>query len=48
MKDLLAIPLDRYWMLRIDPGAVSVLDFYPRGPIVAVLNDTYHLQGLPA
>jgi alpha-ribazole phosphatase len=45
---LLAIPLDRYWMLRIDPGSVSVLDIYPPGPIVAVLNDTCHLQGLPS
>jgi alpha-ribazole phosphatase len=43
---LLTIPLDRYWTLRADPGALSILDIYPLGPIAAVLNDTCHLEGL--
>ncbi len=41
---LLAVPLTRYWTLRVDPAALTVLDTYPMGPIVAVLNDTCHLK----
>jgi alpha-ribazole phosphatase len=43
---LLAIPLERHWTLRVDNAALSVLDIYPMGAIVAVLNDTCHLEGL--
>lgn len=43
---LLAIPPARFWTLRCDPGALTVLDVYPLGPIVATLNDTCHLHGL--
>lgn len=43
---LLAIPLDRYWTLRIDPGGMTILDTYPLGAIIAVLNDTCHLADL--
>lgn len=43
--ELLAIPLARYWTLRVDPASLTVLDTYPMGPIVAVLNDTCHLHG---
>jgi len=43
---LLAIPLDRYWTLRIDPASITILDTYPLGAIVSVLNDTCHLHGL--
>ena len=40
---LLGIPLARYWMLRLDPASLTVLDIYPASPIVSVLNDTCHL-----
>ena len=43
---LLHIPIERHWTLRINPASVTVFDTYPLGPIVAVLNDTCHLQGL--
>jgi broad specificity phosphatase PhoE len=43
---LLHIPLDRHWTLRVDAASCTVLDMYPRGPIVETLNDTCHLQGL--
>lgn len=45
---LLALPLERYWTLRVDPASLSVLDTYPMGAIVAVLNDTCHLHDLRA
>ncbi len=44
--DLLVIPLDRHWTLRVDPASLTILDIYPLGPIVAVLNETTHLHGL--
>jgi len=43
---LLQIPLDRHWTLNVDPASLSILDVYPMGPIVSVLNDTCHLNGL--
>ena len=43
---LLAIPLERYWTLNIDCASLTLLDVYPMGPIVSVLNDTCHLHGL--
>lgn len=43
---LLAIPLERYWTLRLDNAGLTVLDTYPSGPIVSVLNDTCHLADL--
>ncbi len=43
---LLAVPLARYWTLGIKPGSLTVLETYPRGPMVEVLNDTCHLEGL--
>jgi alpha-ribazole phosphatase len=41
---LLAIPLERHWTLRIDHASLTILDVYPLGPIVEVLNDTCHLR----
>lgn len=43
---LLALPLERYWTLRVDPASLTALDTYPMGAIVATLNDTCHLSGL--
>ena len=43
---LLRIPLDRYWTLNVDLASLSILDVYPMGPIVSVLNDTCHLNGM--
>jgi alpha-ribazole phosphatase len=43
---LLEIPLRRHWTLRVDHAALCVLDTYPLGPVVAVLNDTCHLEDL--
>jgi broad specificity phosphatase PhoE len=45
LSHLLAIPLERHWTMRVDNAAVSILDIYPMGAIVAVLNDTCHLDG---
>lgn len=43
---LLAIALERHWTIRVDNAAVSILDLYPMGAIVTVLNDTCHLNGV--
>ena len=43
---LLQIPLDRHWTLNVDSASLSILDVYPMGPIVSVLNDTCHLNGM--
>jgi alpha-ribazole phosphatase len=43
---LLALPLDRHWMLRVDPASLTALDTYPLGPILGLLNDTCHLADL--
>jgi broad specificity phosphatase PhoE len=42
---LLAVPLARHWTMRVDNAALSSLDIYPMGAIIAVLNDTCHLDG---
>ena len=43
---LLHIPLERYWTLSLDPASLTILDTYPMGAIVSVLNDTCHLHGI--
>lgn len=45
---LLPLPLDRFWTLRIDAASLTILDLYPMGPILEVLNDTCHLRGVAA
>lgn len=40
------IPLERYWTLSLDPASLTVLDAYPMGAIVSVLNDTCHVHGI--
>lgn len=43
---ILPLPLDRFWTLRVDPASLSMMDVYPMGPIIEVLNDTCHLGDL--
>ncbi len=43
---MLGLPLRHYWRLRLDHASVSVVDTYPEGPILSLLNDCRHLRGL--
>ncbi len=41
---LLGIDQKHWWQIRIDNASLSIVDTYPRGAIVSVLNDTSHLR----
>ena len=43
---LLGIDQDHWWQIRFDNTSLSIVDTYPRGAIVSLLNDTYHLREL--
>ena len=40
---LLGAPLNRYWAIRQDNGAINVLEFDARGARIQLLNETAHL-----
>jgi alpha-ribazole phosphatase len=41
---LLGIDQDHWWQVRVDNASLSIADTYPRGAIISLLNDTYHLK----
>ena len=41
---LLGISQEHWWQIRIDNASLSIIDTYPRGAIVSVLNDISHLR----
>ena len=41
---LLGIAQDHWWQIRIDNASLSIVDTYPRGAIISLLNDTSHLR----
>ncbi len=41
---LLGIGQKHWWQIRIDNASLSIVETYPRGAIVNVLNDTSHLR----
>ena len=41
----LGLDLGSYFRIRMDNASVSVVDIYPQGPVVSLLNDTHHLRG---
>ncbi len=41
---LLGIGQEHWWQIRIDNASLSIVDTYPRGAIVSVLNDISHLR----
>jgi len=43
---LLGIELERLWQIRLDPASVSLVETYPEGAIICLLNDTSHLMVL--
>ena len=44
MCNLLKIELDHWRQFRLDLGSLSLLDTYPQGTILNLLNDTSHLE----
>lgn len=36
----LDLPLKHHWRLRIDPASLTIVDTYPQGAIVSLMNDT--------
>lgn len=40
----LGIPLKNHWQLRIDPASLTIVDTYPQGAILNLLNDTHYLR----
>ncbi len=40
---LLGIEMEHWWQLRIDTASLSIVETYPRGAILSMLNDTSHL-----
>jgi alpha-ribazole phosphatase len=43
---LLGIDMGCWWQIRFDNASLSIMDTYPRGAIISLLNDTSHLKGL--
>ena len=43
---LLGIDMNHWWQIRIDTASLSIVETYPRGAILNVLNDTSHLVGI--
>jgi len=41
---LLGIGLEHWWQVRIDNASLSIVDTYPRGAIISLLNDVLHLK----
>jgi hypothetical protein len=42
----MAINHNCWWQLRFDNASLSIVDTYPRGAILTLLNDTSHLKDL--
>jgi len=47
LGSLLGLGLESYWKMRVDNCSLSIVDTYPEGAIVSLLNDTCHLDELP-
>jgi len=41
---LLGIDQDHWWQIRCDNASLSIVDTYPRGAIISLLNGTSHLR----
>ncbi|MHB0857108.1 MAG: alpha-ribazole phosphatase [Anaerolineae bacterium] len=41
----LGVALPKPWAFRLDSASLSVLDLYPEGGILSLLNDCHHLHG---
>lgn len=46
MAHYLGVHIDLYRRVSVDPASVSIVHFFPQGPVVRALNDTADLAGL--
>lgn len=44
---LLGISLEHWWQIRISGAAISILETYPQGTSIVLLNDVNHLEDRP-
>ena len=44
---LMGMGLEQWWQLRIEPASVTVVETYPQGAMLRLVNDVCHLEGLP-
>ncbi|MDF2572719.1 MAG: alpha-ribazole phosphatase, partial [Sporomusa sp.] len=42
--DALGIGLDKMWAIRQDSSAISMIEYYDRQAVAALVNDTCHMQ----
>ncbi len=42
--NLLAIPIEHWLQMRVDPASLSIMETYPQVAILGLLNDVSHLQ----
>ncbi|MDA0988884.1 MAG: histidine phosphatase family protein [Chloroflexi bacterium] len=42
---MMGMDVSRWWQIRIDLASLSVLEVYPEGSVVSILNDVCHLGG---
>ncbi len=43
---MISLDLSCWWQLRIDPASVTVLETYPEGTVLSLLNDLSHLTSV--
>jgi alpha-ribazole phosphatase len=43
---LLGIDLERWWQFELKCASISVVETYPQGAVLSLLNDVCHLKGL--
>lgn len=41
---LLKLPVSTFWSLRVDLASLSIVEVYPKWPVLALFNDTSHLR----
>jgi alpha-ribazole phosphatase len=44
---LLGMGLEQWWQLRMEPASVTLVETYPQGALLRLVNDVCHLEGLP-
>jgi len=44
---LLGLGLEHWWQLRMEPASLTIVETYPQGALLRLVNDVCHLEGLP-
>ena len=43
---LLGLDLSQWWQVRLDPASLTIMETYPEGAVLCLLNDVCHLTGV--